>query len=236
MFSFEGFLRIDRALRAMYRLAYLNLLWSLVTLSGLVVVGIGPASYALARYLDGWVRHGETPPPTKAFFQYVGERPLRSMSVGWVLLGAGAVIVTNVFLAPNWYFQFFNVVALCALGVVAAYVFPLMSAIGLESHGRLFAAALLVGLGSLHWTILAATASAVVLYALWQVAPLLAGVFGFGVPALAFALVTKSVLRELTPEAVAAASPAVVSPLIRRFSRPATSSLTTQATTKGLAR
>lgn len=198
MLSFEGFMRIDAFLRSVYRLMYLNFLWLVTTLVGLVVVGVGPATYALARYMDRWVRFGETPPPTRTFLAHLREQPLRAMRVSWILLAAGTVILTNVFLAPNWYLQFFNILALVVLGIVAAYVYPLMAATDLATTRQLLSGALMVGLGSLHWTILGASASAGTLWLMWQAAPLLAGVFGIGVPALAVALVTRVVLREFT--------------------------------------
>lgn len=234
MFSFEGFLRIESFLRSAYRLAYLNLLWLAATALGLVVFGIGPASYALARYVDRWLRFGETPPPTRTFLGYLREQPLRSMKVGWVLLAVGVVVVTNVFRAPNWYLQFLNVLALLVLLVAASYVFPLMSATDLSSVRRLLSTALLVGFGSLHWTILGATASAAVLWLLWQASPVLTLLFGVGVPALAVGLVTRSVFREVAADGRLRPTPDRATPAPRRRGVPLF--LTTRPQTKGLAR
>lgn len=197
MFSFEGFVRIDAVCRGLFRLAYLNLLWLATTLLGLVVLGFGPASYAMATYLDRWLRHGETPPPTRTFVAAVREATGRSVLVGAILLGAGAVIVTNVFLAPAWIVQALNVVALVVLGVAAAYVFPVMAATDLPTAGRQLAAALLLGFGSLHWTILGATAVGLVEWLLWQYATPLLLLFGASLPAFAVALVTRIVFRPL---------------------------------------
>lgn len=232
MFSFEAFQRFENWMRAIYRLIGLNLLWTATTVLGLVVVGVGPASYALARYLDRWVRHGETPPLLPTWIGFLRERPGRSAGVGALLLAVGAVVVTNIFLVPNWYVQFVNVLALAVLGILTAYVFPLMGATRFETLPQLFAGALLIGLGSLHWTILGATGSALVLWLMWQVAPLLAGVFGVAVPALAVALVTRVAFRDLrtTPDGAA------VLPQSRRRTRAAIQPPTTQPTTKGLAR
>src|SRR5699024_5348920 len=47
MFGFEQFLTLNRWLTGFWRLAWLNILWILVTVLGLGVLGIGPASYAL---------------------------------------------------------------------------------------------------------------------------------------------------------------------------------------------
>lgn len=227
MLSFEAFLRFENWLRALYRLIGLNLLWLATTVLGGVVIGFGPASAALARYLDRWVRHGETPPLLPTWIASLRNRPLRAIAVGDILLLVGAVIVTNIFLVPNWYLQFVNVVALGVLGVVAAYVFPLLVASDLETLRRLFAGALLLGVGSLHWTILGAAGSALTLWLLWLAAPLAAGLFGVAVPALTVALITRITFRDLDAEG----APALPAP--HRRTRAA---IHQQPTMKGLAR
>src|SRR5690625_7190490 len=62
LFSFEQFATLNRWLGGLWRLILLNLMWTAVTLLGLGILGVGPASYALAAYLDGWMRDGRTPP------------------------------------------------------------------------------------------------------------------------------------------------------------------------------
>ncbi|MGH3586703.1 MAG: YesL family protein [Pseudonocardia sp.] len=197
MFSFEGFVRINTFLTGVYRVAYLNVLWIATTVLGLGLFGVGPASYALAAYMDGWFRRGETPPVTRTFVRGVREQPWRAMVVSWVLLVAGAVIVTNVFRAPSWTVQALNVVALVVLAVAAAYVYPVMAATDAASPARQLASALLIGFGSLHWTILGATAVGLAGWLLWQFALPLLVLFGMGIPAVAVAVVTRIVFRPL---------------------------------------
>jgi uncharacterized membrane protein YesL len=150
MLSFEGFVRINTAATAVYRLVYLNLLWVATTVLGLVVIGFGPASYALAvlQAADGTVRA-------------------------------------------------LNVVALVALVIVAAYVFPVMAATEVTSVPRQLASALLLGLGSLHWTVLGGAVVGVTTWLMWHVATPLLVLFGAGIPALAVALVTRIIFRPL---------------------------------------
>ncbi|WP_129787997.1 YesL family protein [Promicromonospora panici] len=200
MFSFEGFVRINTFLTGVYRLAFLNVLWIATTAGGLVVVGIGPASYALAKYIDRWLRAGETPPPARVFWRYARERAGRSMVVSWILLAAGAVIVTNVFLAASWYVQVLNVGALGVLAVVWAYVYPVLAATDLATIPRQLGGALLIGFGSLHWTILGATAVCAIWWLTWQLALPLLVVFGVGIPAFAVGLVTRAVFRGLATD------------------------------------
>jgi uncharacterized membrane protein YesL len=200
VFSFEGFVRINTFLTGVYRVAYLNLLWLATTLLGLGVLGVGPASYALAKYLDRWLRAGETPPPARVFWRYARERAGRSMVVSWILLAAGGVIVTNVFLVESWYVQVLNVGALVVLAITASYVYPVLAATDLATIPRQLGGALLIGLGSLHWTVLGATVVGATWWVLWQFALPLLVLFGMGIPAYAVAVVTRAVFRGLTPD------------------------------------
>lgn len=202
MLSFEGFVRINTAATAIYRLVYLNLLWIATTMLGLVVVGFGPASYALAAYLDRWVRFGETPPPARTFFRLVRTQTWHAIVVGWILLGAGAIVLTNVYQAPNGTVRALNVVALVALVIVAAYVFPVMAATEVASIPRQLASALLIGLGSLHWTILGAAVIGATTWLLWHFATPLLALFGAGIPALVVAWVTRIIFLPLVESPV----------------------------------
>jgi uncharacterized membrane protein YesL len=200
VFSFEGFVRINTFLTGVYRVAFLNLLWLTTTLLGLGVLGVGPASYALAKYLDRWLRAGETPPPARVFWRYARERAGRSMVVSWILLAAGGVIVTNVFLVESWYVQVLNVGALVVLAITASYVYPVLAATDLATIPRQLGGALMIGLGSLHWTILGATVVGATWWVLWQLALPLLVLFGTGIPAYAVGLVTRAVFRGLTTD------------------------------------
>lgn len=198
MFSYDGFLKLDNALRAGYRLIGLNLLWCAVTLAGLGVLGIGPASYALARYLDRWLRHGETPPLLPTFWQSVRHRTARSVLTGVLLVAAGTVVLTNVVAGSTWEIRAVNLVALGLLLVVGGYVFPLMAASDIASVPRLLAGALAVGLGSLPWTLLGAATVTAATWALWHVSPAVVALAGVSLPALATALLSRVVFRPLS--------------------------------------
>lgn len=206
MFSVEGFLRINLFLRGVYRIAYLNLLWILTTALGLVVFGAGPATYAVAAYIDGWFRRGETPPVTRAFIAHVRERFVNAMVVGWILLAATAVTTTNIVAAGEWWLQFANVCALVLVCIIAAYVFPIMAATDIRGILRQLASALLMGIGSLHWTLLAAVT---VGGAVWLLAahalPVLV-LFGIGIPAAVVGFVTRNVLGAIVAEDAAESS------------------------------
>lgn len=184
LFSFEQFATLNRWLGGFWRLIWLNLLWTAVTLLGAVVIGIGPASYALARYLDGWFRRGEVPPTTRTFLRYSRERGAQPVVMGWLLLGAGTVIGVNLLSLTDWYLRAANLVAGGALVLIAAYVFFVMAATDVIGFRRQIVTALLLGLGSLHWSVLGATGVIIAYVAMFRFAMPLLLLLGAVLPAL----------------------------------------------------
>jgi len=200
MFSYEGLMRLNAFLTGVYRMVYLTLLWLVTTLAGLIIFGLGPASYALAAYIDGWFRLGEQPPMTRTFFQKARAEFWRSAAMGWVIIVAGTIIGTNIFVASSWELRFANVVAMFLLFIAGAYVFPIAVATDQRAIHRRFAAAFLVGIGSLHWTIIAAAATVGWVWLLYSYALPVLPLFAMVVPATAIGLITRSVFRKLAAD------------------------------------
>ena len=72
--TIEKITKINEGLLAFLTLIALHFLWLSVTLLGGVLFGIGPASYAMMKYYDRWLRLHERPPLIKSFFYYSKER------------------------------------------------------------------------------------------------------------------------------------------------------------------
>jgi len=207
MFGFEQFVTLNRWLTGFWRFAWLNILWFVVAALGLGVLGAGPASYALAKYLDRWFRHGETPPAAPTFFRYARELRWHPVLVGLVLQAAGAVILVNLLSLTDWYLRAANLLALAVLWIITVYVFFVMAAMDLRGLRAQLSGALLMGLGSLHWTILGTT-SVLAGYGLMIrfAVPLLA-MFGVALPAVVFATICRRILRDLEADPAAAPTP-----------------------------
>lgn len=207
MFSVDSFVRINMFLRGVYRVAYLNLLWIAATVLGLVIFGIGPASYAVAAYIDRWFRLGDTPPVTRTFIADLRAQYWRAAATGWLLLAATTIVVTNIFSATAWILQFANILALGVIALIAAYVFPVMAATDVRGIPRQVAASFMIGVGSLHWTIIAGGAVALAFWLLATFAPPLLVLFGVGIPAAAFGFVTRIVFTQLVADDIRTSPP-----------------------------
>lgn len=208
LFSFESFATLNRWLGGFWRLILLNLLWTAVTLLGLGLFGIGPASYALAKHLDGWFRHGRTPPTVRTFLCDARERLGASIAMGLALSGAGAVIGVNLLSLSDWYLRVANHLALAVLLIIGAYVFFVMAATEVRGIGRQIGGALLLGIGSLHWTIIGALAVVVAEAVMLRFAVALFPLLGAALPFLVVALILRPVLTDLDRRVEAETDPA----------------------------
>ncbi|HLR27812.1 MAG TPA: DUF624 domain-containing protein [Ruania sp.] len=197
LFSFEQFATLNTWLSGFWRLIWLNILWTAMTLAGGVIFGLGPASYALATSLDRWFRCGQTPPTAAAFWRYARTGTRRSMAMGWVLLAVGAVIGVNLLSLTDWYLRMANFAALVVLLVVGAYVFFVLSAMDLPGLRRPLITALLLSIGSLHWTILGATAVGISYGVMYHFAIALLPLLGVVLPALVVTLILRPVFTGL---------------------------------------
>lgn len=199
MFGFDQFVALNRRLAGIWRLAGLNLLWTAVAVAGLGVLGVGPASYAMAKYLHRWFRHGETPPLVPTVLRYAREQFRQSVLLGTALLLAGGIVLVNLLSLSDWYLRLANLLALAVLWIITAHVFTVLAALDVQGLRSQLVSALLLGLGSLHWTILGTTA-VVIGYALMLrfAVPLLA-MFGVVLPAAVFAAICSRILRDLEP-------------------------------------
>jgi len=197
LFSFEQFATINRWLSGFWRLIWLNILWTAMTLGGGVIFGLGPASYALAASLDRWLRLGETPPTTAAFWRHARAEGRRSMVMGWLLLAVAAVIGVNLLSLTDWYLRFANLAALAVLVLIGAHVFFVLSAMDVPGLRRPLITALLLGLGSLHRVVLGATAVGLAYVVMYHFAIALLPLLGAVLPALVVALSLRPVLTGL---------------------------------------
>src|SRR5699024_9341822 len=127
----------------------------------------------------------------------------------------GAVIGVNLLSLTDWYLRMANFAALVVLLVVGAYVFfvlsamdlpglrrPLitaqvLSAMDLPGLRRPLITALLLSIGSLHWTILGATAVGISYGVMYHFAIALLPLLGVVLPALVVTLILRPVFTGL---------------------------------------
>lgn len=77
------------------RLAYINLLWILFTLSGFVILGIFPATIAMLATLRQFIRKNH-PPVFQTFWHYYKKEFFNSNKLGLMIVVIGSILFINI--------------------------------------------------------------------------------------------------------------------------------------------
>lgn len=152
--NLDKIIRVNDLLLAVYRVILLQFLWLSVTLLGGVVFGIGPATYALMKTYDRWLRLKEQPPMIRQFFHYSKERFRQSVLISWLIGLSMGIVVTNLFNAGSWFIQIANLLFLVALLFMFMNVYSIMAAVNYPSIKAILTDSLLLGFGYLHYSII----------------------------------------------------------------------------------
>lgn len=191
--------RMNEILSGILKVAYLNFLWTIFTILGLGVFSIGPATYAMIKCYDRWLRFGESIPVAKSFWQFFKERYWQSAIVSWLYLIVGIILVSNIFFNRLWSIQMVNVLMLILVLFSLTHIYTIMVATTYQKLGAIFKGAFLLGFGYLHYTLIIWTSLGVFYYLTASFAPGFLFVFGIGLMGFAFSLGGKIILKDFQP-------------------------------------
>lgn len=112
-----------------YRLAFLNILWVLSTLVGLLLFGIMPATIAMFIVIRKLLMDTENTSIFKMFFQAFRQNFIKSNLLGFVLMTIGSIIFFDIkyFQEFNNYLFFLNyffIFLLCIYFLALVFIFP----------------------------------------------------------------------------------------------------------------
>lgn len=123
--------RINILLTWITRLAYLNGLWLIFSLLGIVIIGFFPATVAMMTVCRKWLKGEEDFSIFKTFHVTYKTSLLHSNLIGWILVSVGAILYVNyLILAAN--IGKFSIVSISAFYlflffylITASHAFPL---------------------------------------------------------------------------------------------------------------
>ncbi|MFD1779791.1 YesL family protein [Fredinandcohnia salidurans] len=115
---------------AISRLIYLNMLWLLFTIMGLVVVGFVPATVALFAVTRKWIMGDEDIPVFSTFWSVYKKEFLKSNLLGLTLIIAGYILYVDLVFLPTTSLFFivvrYALIAICSVYIVILlYIFPI---------------------------------------------------------------------------------------------------------------
>ncbi|UOQ87312.1 YesL family protein [Gracilibacillus salinarum] len=159
----------DQFLHVIIRIAWLNFLWILFTLIGVVAGGIFPATTASISVARKWIQKKEVKSVYQAFKQAYRQEFIRANMIGYILVAIAAILFVNyqailqlgdqipVFVVFAYYFVIF------LFSILALWIFPLLSHYK-TTVKEYFKNALIIGITKMPVTITMALVLFIILY------------------------------------------------------------------------
>lgn len=135
------------------RLFYLNFLWALFTLLGLIYFGIGPATVAMLAVIRQIICKDETIKVFPQFWKAYKEHFKEAFLLGIAYSFAGIVLITNILTVPTFYSRvFFKFISFFYV-VSLLYIGPIMVSFNIEKIGLRVKSSLIFAIGYLQYTL-----------------------------------------------------------------------------------
>lgn len=139
------------------KLAYINILWILFTLLGLVVVGVMPATVGLFAVTRKWIMGDKNIPIFSTFWQSYRKEFLKANGLGIILIVFGFILYIDFQILPSGGFytvlRFIFVIVTILYSIVLLYIFPVYVHYDWNIKDYL-KNALLLGIAYPHFTLL----------------------------------------------------------------------------------
>lgn len=186
--------RTNSILNYILKIAYINFLWIITTCMGIVFFSIGPATYAMFKCYDQWLRLNKEVNLTKSYFSFFKEKYKQSMLISWIYIIVFTIFIANIFLNKIWIIQITNVLMMIFVLFTLTYVFSIMATTNYKNIFQILKGAALLGFGYLHYSIIVWTVIFISAYLLSNFAPAVLFLFGAGAIGFACSIVNKKVL------------------------------------------
>jgi uncharacterized membrane protein YesL len=132
---------------------YLNVLWILFTLFGLILFGIGPATVSMLAVQRLLIRGNETIKIFSTFIKHFKLHFKEATFLGVVYFLAGGVLMTNIIVIHNFYARLFYMVVAFFYLISLIYIGPVLIHFDLKDIRSKIIASLILGFSYLQYTL-----------------------------------------------------------------------------------
>lgn len=119
--------KINHFLMRILNLVYLNFLWILFTLLGLVIFGIGPSTYAIVSICRQWVKGNDDLSVLPSFWKYYKESFKESVIISWIYLLVGYILTIDLLYVSNWYLRVLFLLIAFVYLLSLIFIYPTMA-------------------------------------------------------------------------------------------------------------
>lgn len=119
--------KINGFLMRILNLVYLNFLWILFTLLGLIIFGIGPSTYAIVSICRQWVKGNDDLSVLPSFWKYYKESFKESVLISWIYLLIGYILTIDLLYVYNWYLRVLFLIIAFVYLLSLIFIYPTMA-------------------------------------------------------------------------------------------------------------
>ena len=168
---YEWILKINEVLTFFLNLVWLNILWTMTTLLGLIVFSVGPSTYALTSCIKELLYSTERIAVTKLYFTEFKSRYKETLLLSWFYILVGHIIVIDLIFITNWYLKF--ILFFIAFFYILSLTFITHTVLEFQINGLLskVKTSFLIGFGSLHYSVVLYLTLSLMNYLLFKFVP-----------------------------------------------------------------
>lgn len=119
--------KMNQLLTGILQLVYLNFLFMITSLLGLIIFGVGPSTYAVVSVFRKKIRCPDYFPITKQYFYFFKENFKESVLISWIYGFLGIILVVDVLYVSNWYLRILIYLIGFIYMISLIYIFPLIA-------------------------------------------------------------------------------------------------------------
>lgn len=160
--------RLNEMCIRILQLVYVNILWCLFTLLGLVVFGIGPATTAMFSILRQWVRGNTDIPIFPTFWNVYRSSFKETMLIGILYLVVGWILYVDLLYVQSFMLRALLFVASFFYLVSICYIFPIIAHYEWKSVFLKLKCSVLFGISYLQYTLFLLIVLAIVYFILFM--------------------------------------------------------------------
>ncbi|TCN22714.1 YesL family protein [Mesobacillus foraminis] len=150
-------------------LVYIQVLWVVFTLLGLIIFGFGPATYAMFTVMRQWVRGNKDLPIFKTYFNAYRSGFKESLGAGLFYLACGMILYVDLIYVQSQALKGLLMVICFLYAVSLFYIFPILVHYDWKSPVLKVKCSVLFGLSYLQYTLTLFAALGAVYYLLYHV-------------------------------------------------------------------
>jgi len=183
------------------KLCYIQLLWLLFSLLGLIVLGVGPSTYAMFTVLRQWIRGNKDIPIFLTFYQAYRTGFKESALFGLFYLVGGVILYVDLLYVEAQVLRGLLIVIGALYLVSLTYIFPIIVHFDWKGVMLKLKCSLLFGISYLQYTLMLFAALSAMYFVLLMYIPVTMILFGVSIGGYIVMWMTNQVFKRIEMQA-----------------------------------